>query len=69
MIGFLLKQNFDGIKIDTDHDDEITTLVSKIITNGKLGKITVKSLKVLGILTSQAILTLSESEEYFHRVE
>ena len=31
LIGFLLKQNFDGVKIDTDHDEQITTLAAKIL--------------------------------------
>ena len=68
LIGFLLKQNFDGDKIDSDHDDQITTLASKILSKKQPGKVTTNCLKVLGILTSQAIMTLSKSEEYFHRI-
>jgi hypothetical protein len=63
-----LKQNFDGIKIDTDHDSEITNLISRRLAKKQPGTATVLCLKVLGILTSQAIMTLGQSEEYFERV-
>lgn len=68
LIGFLLKQNFDGLKIDTDLDSDITKLIAKRLDTKQSGNATVLSLKVLGILTSQAIMTLSESQEYFERI-
>ena len=61
LIGFLLKQNFDGLTIDTDHDEQITNIVSKIITQRPCLPTTALSLKVLGILTSQALATIEQS--------
>jgi hypothetical protein len=68
LIGFLLQQNFDKVKIDTDHDDQITTLISAKLTSKSCPKSINNCLKVLGILTSQALVTLSNSEEYFQRL-
>ena len=31
LIAYLLKHNFDRIKIDTDHDDQIITLISEVL--------------------------------------
>lgn len=58
----MLKQNFDGIKIDNENDDQITTLVANIIRKENLShRCLVIALKVLGILASQAIITISQS--------
>ncbi len=61
IIGYLLQQNFDKIKIDTDHDDQITTLISRKLISKDYSKTTNYCLKVLGILTSQALITLNNS--------
>lgn len=62
LVGYLLKQNFDGIKIDTEHDDQITTLISRKLSNPQFSRKSINfCFKVLGILASQAITTLSNS--------
>ena len=61
LIGFLLQQNFDKVKIDTDHDDQITTLIAAKLASKSCPKSTNNCFKVLGILTSQALVTLSNS--------
>jgi hypothetical protein len=65
LIAYLLKQNYNRIKIDTDHDENITTIAAKVLSKKESSPATVLCLKLLGILTSQAVLTLSQSEEYF----
>ena len=68
LIGYLLQQNFDKIQIDTEHDDQITTLIARKLTGKNFPKATNNCLKVLGILTSQALLTLNNSLDYFTRL-
>ena len=68
LIGYLLQQNFDRVQIDTEHDDQITTLIARKLTARTFHKATNNCLKVLGILTSQALLTLNNSQDYFTRL-
>lgn len=64
-MGYLLQQNFDKVQIDTEHDDQITTLIARKLTAKATPKSNNNCLKVLGILTSQALLTLFNSQAYF----
>jgi hypothetical protein len=68
VVGYLLQLNFDKVSIDTEHDDQITTLIARKLTARTCPKSTNNCLKVLGILTSQALLTLPNSEDYFSRL-
>jgi hypothetical protein len=61
LIGFLLKQNFDGIKIDPDYEEMIPSLVAKKLAQKQKGPAAILCMKVLGILTSQAVYTLAQS--------
>lgn len=64
----MLQQNFDKVTIDTEHDDQITTIIARKLAAKNCPKSTNNCLKVLGILTSQALLTLSNSHDYFLRI-
>lgn len=68
LMGYLLQQNFDKVQIDTEHDDQITTLIARKLTAKATPKSNNNCLKVLGILTSQALLTLFNSQAYFQRI-
>mgnify|MGYP000996668946 CR=1 FL=1 len=68
VVGYLLQLNFDKVQIDTEHDDQITTLIARKLKARNCPKATNNCLKVLGILTSQALCTLSNSQDYFARL-
>ena len=61
LIGFLLKINFNNVSVDYETDEDITDICLREVKNPKNDKCFSNAIKVLGILGSQGIVTLSHS--------
>lgn len=65
LIGFLTKNNFDGHCVDFDTDEEIVQLCLKEIKEPTCKDCFNHALKIMGILASQAMITLNNSHDFF----
>jgi hypothetical protein len=69
MIGFLIKNNFDSVSVDFQTDQDILELCIREVQAARNAGCFGNALTILGTLASQAVLTLSNSEEFFVKVE
>lgn len=68
LIGFLIKNNFDGQSVDFDTDEDIMDLCLKEIKEPTSKDCFNHALKIMGILANQAIVTINNSQEFFIKV-
>lgn len=68
-IGFLIKNNFDNVSIDFQTDTEIVEICKREISACRSIQCFSNSLKILGTLANQGIVTIGNSEEFFTKIE
>lgn len=69
LIAYLLKSNFDAVQVDEEPAEQIVEFTQVYIQKEKIPQPTlINLLKCMGILGSQAVLTLANSEELLKMV-